>query len=100
MAKFTLEAPQESVREVEVFDVTLTTEEKSAFRASPEAFARQLLESEGYKVNRVIIDRVLYRDGTDGDETDDWPCPQSLKLVHAKIGHLVSHWVWICPNPM
>lgn len=98
MAKMTREAPQESVQEVETFNVELSPDEKSAFLAAPDEFAKEFLESQGYKVNRVIIDRCFYRG--DDDSGDDFPCPEPLVLVHAKVGQLFSHWVWICKHPI
>ncbi|MEW2401293.1 hypothetical protein [Streptomyces sp. NPDC046862] len=97
MAKMTREAPQESVQEVEVFNVELSPDEKSAFLAAPDEFAKSFLEGEGHKVNRVVIDRCFYRDDGDGD---DFPCPEPMVLVHAILGHLRSHWVWICKHPI
>ncbi|MER7755134.1 hypothetical protein [Kitasatospora sp. NPDC097643] len=100
MARVTREVPQASVQEVEVFDLALTQEEKSAFRADPEKFARTLLEAEGHTVNRIVIDSSLRRTDEDDPGDDDFPCPGPLKLVHATVGHLRSTWVWICPNPI
>ncbi len=77
---------ESEVREYETFKVDLSEEEQSAFRADPHAFLRDLIEGEGYKVNRLVIDLA--------------ECPDGHQLAHA-LGPpgVFSNWVWECILP-
>ncbi|MEU8927399.1 hypothetical protein AB0D10_41885 [Kitasatospora sp. NPDC048545] len=102
MAKITRWDQPESIQSIEVSHIDLTEEEKHAFRASPEKFMKNLLESEGYKVNRLVIDPYLIRDGDGGDGdggVDPFPCRCPLINVHVKLGFATSTHTLICPCP-
>lgn len=96
MARITRETGNESIQEIELFDVDLSEAEKALFQSAPEQFAKDFLESEGFTVNRVVVERRLQG----GDDTDPGFCDRPLKLVHAKVGSLNSTWIWLCPHPI
>jgi hypothetical protein len=98
MARITRETGNESIQEIEIFDVDLSEADKASFRSAPERFAKDFLESEGFTVNRVVVERRLQ--GGDGTDTDPGFCDRPLKLVHAKVGSLASTWIWMCPHPI
>ncbi|MEU8924880.1 hypothetical protein AB0D10_28720 [Kitasatospora sp. NPDC048545] len=96
MAKINQETQGGWVEETEVFNVELNANERAAFRSSPEAFLKDLLEREGRKVNGIAIDARLL----EGDGEDDFACPRTPKLLHIAGGLLNSNYAYICPTPI
>ncbi|MFJ8047714.1 hypothetical protein [Streptomyces luteogriseus] len=100
VVNLTHDTQQEVVQEIEVLRIDLSPEEKAKFRASPEEFMKELLETEGYEVNGLAIDVDLYnrRDEDGGGGAD--LCDEPLIDVHIKQGSLRSTHFLKCPHPI